>query len=243
MKQVEKMVKQADYWHVPDTNTTVCCLTFKNGFTEIGVYRGDDGEIVANQAAYKDAINNSSRYLLWQQKHENLEQTIRDQVRELTDDIRSQIDNLLSDLYSCSSSSDEPAHELTKDVCDLWIKMAKEDSWSTTIQGVINSRYKKQKDRLEYAHKLAKRFSELFHASLDLKVRKEVIYFTMEQTKVNQEARQVFADCLQVPGESVEFVLSEDLNDEQANQVFQILEQLGLDVTRDLSIHGGDAIY
>ena len=73
MKQIEKMVKQADYWHVPDTNTTVCCLTFKNGFTEIGVYRGDDGEIVANQAAYKDAINNSSRYLLWQQKHENLE--------------------------------------------------------------------------------------------------------------------------------------------------------------------------
>lgn len=243
MKQVEKMVKQADYWHVPDTNTIVCCLTFKNGFTEIGIYRGDGDEILANQAAYKDAINNSSRYLLWQQKHENLEQTIRDQVRELTDDIRSQIDNLLSDLYNCPSSSDEPAHELTKDACDLWIKMVKEDSWSTTIQGVINSRYKKQKDRLEYAHKLAKRFSELFHANLDLKVRRGVIYFTMEQTKVNQEARQVFADCLQVPGESVEFVLSEDLNDEQTNQVFQILEHVGLEVSRDLSIHGGDAIY
>ena len=247
-KYLESMIKQADYWHVPNTNTTVCCLTFKNGFTEIGVCHDLDeyDEVESSRVAYENAVNNSLRYLVWQQKDSKLEESIREQVRdEVTEDIRARVNDFLSDLYSrpilCEESLDDK--QLTIDACDLWIKMAKEDFSWTTVQGVIKSRYNSEEDRLEYAHRLAKRFSELFYTTLEVKVRKGTIYFKMHQNKVNQEARDVFLECIEAPNQAVDFVFNTGLTDEQASHAVAILEHVGLDVNYDLTLLGGDATY
>lgn len=246
-EQVESMIKQADYWRVPNTNTTVCCLTFKNGFTEIGVCHDFDeyDEVESSRVAYENAINNSLRYLAWQQKDSKLEESIREQVRdEVTKDIRSKVNDFLSDLYSCPILCEQSLNDkqLTIDACDLWIKMAKEDFSWTTMQGVINSRYAEE-DRLEYAHRLAKRFSELFYTTLEIKVRKGIIHFKMHQNKVNQEARDVFCECIEAPNQAVDFIFNTGLTDEQASHAVAILEHVGLDVNYDMTLLGGDATY
>lgn len=32
---VDQMIDHADYWHVPESSTMVCCITLKNGFTVV----------------------------------------------------------------------------------------------------------------------------------------------------------------------------------------------------------------
>lgn len=64
---IESVVVAKNFWHVPDTTCTVCCLKLANGFTVLGqsacfdpsVFKPELGE----KYAYEDAINNMGRFI------------------------------------------------------------------------------------------------------------------------------------------------------------------------------------
>lgn len=67
--EMMQLVDHIDYWHPEGTATTVCCLVFKNGFTELGWASCADpkefNEDKGKEFALESAIENSLRYLAW----------------------------------------------------------------------------------------------------------------------------------------------------------------------------------
>lgn len=75
-EDVLERVASIDYWRPALTNTTICCLRFKNGFTQIGwcsCAKGSGFDIEkGKEIALARAIENSYCYLAWEKANEQL---------------------------------------------------------------------------------------------------------------------------------------------------------------------------
>ena len=67
-------IDRKEYWQVPGTALTVCCLVFKNGFVQTGescaANPDEFNAELGKQYAFEDAISKSLRYLAWEQANE-----------------------------------------------------------------------------------------------------------------------------------------------------------------------------
>lgn len=63
-----------DFWHVKGTCTTVCCLIFRSGFTELGWSQcADPKDFDAEKGekfALADAIDRSLKYIAWEKANQ-----------------------------------------------------------------------------------------------------------------------------------------------------------------------------
>lgn len=66
---VMSLVDRIEYWRSDGTYTTVCCLIFKSGFTELGWSQCADPEDFdaekGKKYAFDDAVERALKYLAW----------------------------------------------------------------------------------------------------------------------------------------------------------------------------------
>lgn len=66
---VMNLVDHIEYWRPEGTYTTVCCLIFKSGFTELGWSQCADSEDFdpekGKEYALECAVEQSLKYLVW----------------------------------------------------------------------------------------------------------------------------------------------------------------------------------
>ena len=71
---VMNLVDHIEYWRPDGTYTTVCCLIFKSGFTELGWSQcADPKDFDAEKGekfALADAIDRSLKYIAWEKAHQ-----------------------------------------------------------------------------------------------------------------------------------------------------------------------------
>ena len=64
-EKLEALVSHTHYHHVPDTTTTICAITLKNGFTVVGesacIDPNNFDQIIGQKIAYENAFEK-----LWQ---------------------------------------------------------------------------------------------------------------------------------------------------------------------------------
>lgn len=64
---VDAMIDHADYWHVPNSGTMVCCITLKNGFTVVEhsdcIDKRNFKEDIAKRLSYSKARDLVFHYL------------------------------------------------------------------------------------------------------------------------------------------------------------------------------------
>lgn len=67
--EVLDLVVHVEYWHPKGTLTTVCCLIFRSGFTELGWSQCSDREDFdaekGKKYAFDDAVERALRYVAW----------------------------------------------------------------------------------------------------------------------------------------------------------------------------------
>lgn len=72
--EVLDLVVHVEYWHPKGTCTTVCCLIFRSGFTELGWSQCADPEDFdaekGKKYALDDAIDRSLKYVAWEKAHQ-----------------------------------------------------------------------------------------------------------------------------------------------------------------------------
>ena len=248
--EVSSRVVRTEYWSVPSTTTTVCCIIFDNGYTEIGVSSCvDDDEYNVERGkeiAYANAIDNAICYLAWEKRNERMNQKTEKGIKEqCVSDIRSAINDFLSDMYlNKPSKKDFDDKQLTIDAIKVWTNLALNRTYKTKIKSVNNPKYGKR---------LAKRISKLFKCECKAYTDKhlEGINNSIELVpdSTQQIAREIYKKCYDNPGKPYDINFIEDgieyidYVDRFPKELIEIAETAGLDCNYDKANDCADFTY